>query len=547
MLARTVAWDATPIGPPAAWPPALRSAVEMCLSTRFPVVVTWGPALTMIYNDGYREMLGADLHPGALGASFPQVWAGVWDDIGPLIDHALVDGEPTWVENQRLTITRNGFAEETFFTYSFSPLRDASETICGVLDIATETTGLVVERRRTELLGRLTSRLAETRGGLSCMANATVEVLRGAPDVALAEIHGWNDDGVLLPLASTGADGGRERDPAVTDVIVYAVAKGNTVWEGERTVVMPLWSHPDSASAGALVLQLGDERPWDAGARSFLTLVGTVVTTAMNATRRHRIEVDSLREISDVLQTAILPAGADQPGVSARYLPATGGLAVGGDWYDIIALGDHHYGIVVGDCVGHGLDAAARMGQLRSAGRALLLEGAGPAAALDGLDRFAATLPGAEFATVVCAVVDEAAMTLTYAAAGHLPPVLVGAGGDTRWLDGGRSPSLVLGSPPRTESVTTVQNGDMVVLYTDGLVERRDEALPVGLERLRELVGVDAGAVTPDGLADALLTALVPRGGADDVAVVVYQVGARGPKVSAQRPATAGSAPWSSP
>jgi len=113
---------------------------------------------------------------------------------------------------------------------------------------------------------------------------------------------------------------------------------------------------------------------------------------------------------------------SDLPTVAARYLPAVGRLAVGGDWYDVISIGNRQRGLIVGDCVGHGLEAATVMAQLRSAARAMILEGRDPAAVLEGLDTFASSIEGAACATVVCAVFDRNKRTLTYARAGHPPP-----------------------------------------------------------------------------------------------------------------------------
>jgi serine phosphatase RsbU (regulator of sigma subunit) len=249
------------------------------------------------------------------------------------------------------------------------------------------------------------------------------------------------------------------------------------------------------------------------------------VGAAVSGTVRHTQEVDHLREVSDTLQAAIVPEGSTLPGVVARYRPASGDLAVGGDWYDVVELGPGRRALVVGDCVGHGLDAAARMGQLRAATRALLLQDRSPAEVLDGLDAFARTLPGAECTTVFCGVVDEVEHSVTYAVAGHLPPVLSRAAGTTELLTGGRSAALALSTAPRAEAVERLVDGDLLVLYTDGLVERRGESLRVGLDRLTDAVRDQVHDAGPTAVADGLLRAFVPDGAADDVALVVYRVG----------------------
>lgn len=522
LLAREVDWESTPIGPPRTWPSSLRALVEMCFSTRFPVLVTWGPDLTMIYNDGYRDMLGSQKHPAAMGSALSVVWKEIWDEIGPMVDRVLTNGSPTWVEDQQLIMDRSGYPEETYFTFSYSPLRDSTDVVRGLLDIAWETTEEVVERRRMRLLGDLSSHLSAVHGDVEAIATQTAALLAASPDVLAAQLHLRDEDGGLVRLV--GSDG--SRGGAVSSETIARVARTRVAEESGRTVIAPLVAAGDAESAGAIVLTAAEQRPWDERYRSFLRLVAAAVASAVSGTLRHLREVHQLREVSDVLQAAILPGGSALPGVVARYLPAVGDLAVGGDWYDVVELAPHRRAVVVGDCVGHGLDPAARMGQLRSATRALLLENPSPVAALDGLDRFAATLPGAECTTMFCGVVDEAARTLTYAVAGHLPPVLLSADGSVRWLDDGRGASLAMSRRPREEVTTALDEGDVVVLYTDGLIERRGESLREGLARLSALVAAQDLRAPEGRIADVLLHELVPQGSDDDVALVVYRVGA---------------------
>lgn len=129
-------WDQTPLRDPASWPMKLRSLVQLCVTTRFPMLVMWGPELLMIYNDGYRGMIG-DKHPGALGAQLAEVWSEVREVIGPIVDKVMATGEPTWSELERLLIDRHGFEEETFFTFSYSAALDGDGHAHGVVDVAT--------------------------------------------------------------------------------------------------------------------------------------------------------------------------------------------------------------------------------------------------------------------------------------------------------------------------------------------------------------------------------------------------------------------------
>ena len=218
----------------------------------------------------------------------------------------------------------------------------------------------------------------------------------------------------------------------------------------------------------------------------------------------------------------MLPPDPGSPTWHTRYRPADHRLAVGGDWYDVVALPESRFGLVVGDCVGHGLEAAAVMGQQRSAARTLLLQNLGPAATLDGLDRFAKTLPGAECASVVCAIVDDASGQITYSVAGHPPPLIVSAGSQ-RWLDEGHGTLLGLDDGPRPEASARFDVGETLVLYTDGLVERRDESLSVGLARLARAAREAARAAAKPDVGDDLITTLLDEGARDDVALIVYR------------------------
>lgn len=533
-VARAVDWSATPLGPPSTWPTSLRVTAEMCFTTRFPVLVTWGPDLTMIYNDGYREMLGSDKHPGAMGRPLAEVWDEIWPDLRPSVEAVMLRGERTWSVDQLLLMERSGYQEETYFTYSYSPLRDSDDQVRGLLDIATETTEAVVERRRRALLAELGVRLAAAHGDIPGMAALTRELLAASPDVLGAQLHLRDRSDDLVVVEQTG-----RTDPEVPADAAERVARTRVAEEHSRTLVLPLHASGDPGACGTILLTGGSRRPWDESYRQLFRLVATALGEAVSGTVRHLREVDHLRHVSDTLQAAIVPGGSTLPGVEARYLPATGDLAVGGDWYDVLELGPGRRAVVVGDCVGHGLDAAARMGQLRAATRVLLLEDHPPARVLDGLDAFARTLPGAECTTVFCAVLDEVEHTMTYAAAGHLPPVLARATGGAALLEGGRSAALTLSADPRGEAVERLHDGDVLVVYTDGLVERRRESLRVGLDRLVTAVDALPAGTRAAGVADALLGSFVPDGAADDVALVVYRAGGVGDPATTTRPAAA--------
>ncbi|MDG4664546.1 SpoIIE family protein phosphatase [Mycobacterium sp. 236(2023)] len=234
-------------------------------------------------------------------------------------------------------------------------------------------------------------------------------------------------------------------------------------------------------------------------------------------------QIDQQRETALALQHAIL-GPALSGGFAVRYQPATRPLQVGGDWYDVVDLDDGRIGLIVGDCVGHGLAAATVMGQLRSACRALLLENPSPAATLSALDRFAARLPGARCTTALCAVLNPETGEMVYSCAGHPPPILVFADRSTRLLEGARATPLGLKDPPhRIEAREMIPPRATLLLYTDGLVERRRESIDDGIARATDVVQ-DNRATDLDELANVIMSRLAPADGYhDDVALLLYR------------------------
>lgn len=145
-LLNSDAWASSSIGEPATWPQSLQSVVGLMLSSKFPMFVAWGENLTFLYNDAYAPILGTK-HPSAFGRPFEAVWSEIWEDLRPLVDRAL-GGEATFLEDLPLTMNRKGFDEQTWFTFSYSPLRDESGAVAGMFCACTETTEKVLALRR---------------------------------------------------------------------------------------------------------------------------------------------------------------------------------------------------------------------------------------------------------------------------------------------------------------------------------------------------------------------------------------------------------------
>ncbi|ANS62661.1 hypothetical protein SLINC_0437 [Streptomyces lincolnensis] len=245
-------------------------------------------------------------------------------------------------------------------------------------------------------------------------------------------------------------------------------------------------------------------------------------------TRRASIAIDNARrfehnrDIAETLQRALLTDLPTTPGLSlaARYLPATHGLNIGGDWYDAFRQPDGSLITVIGDVTGHGLHAAVMMSQLRTALRAYAVDGGSPGQLLTRLHTFLHHLQPDLYATAVIARFRPGDPTLTWAAAGHPPPVLRTPDGRVRTLDA--KPGAMLGIPLRQEiadHTAPLAPGSTLALYTDGLVERRAQGIDPGIERLSDALGAFGPAELEsdlEGSADRILTPLLSDSERDD-------------------------------
>jgi PAS domain S-box-containing protein len=307
------------------------------------------------------------------------------------------------------------------------------------------------------------------------------------------------------PVILDGLRGGAGLDPMLTAAAPRALMASPLTVKGRM--------------AGVVEIATRKERRFTPEEESLLVLMADRAGLAIEHARAYEREVGTV----EMLQRSLLPDQLPKlPGVriAARYLP--GGADVGGDWYDAIPLEDGRVGLAMGDVVGHGLGAAALMGQLRYAARAYALEGHSPPAVLDRLDRLVRSLPGAQMATLLYLVVDSDLETVRFASAGHVPPLVVGPDAEARFLEGAPNPPLgVFDSTGHEELTVKLEPGSTIVLYTDGLVEERGVSIDTGLEALRQAARHPADPVELcDHLVDSML-AIHPAH--DDIAVLALQ------------------------
>jgi PAS domain S-box-containing protein len=370
----------------------------------------------------------------------------------------------------------------------------------------------------------------------SALAAVSLRLSRAAslPDAlagALEELQRlWRARSVLAAVFDRD-----EGEPALTGT--EPALAWNTLTDRQRAALTGLRGGPTLAPAAdpavgagialehprgllALWLDLGHRRPFTDQDRLLLSLLAGHL--AQGLARAH--QADQHRETALALQRAILGPSRLPEGFAVRYEPAARPLEVGGDWYDIVALPDGRIGIVVGDCVGRGLQAAVVMGQLRSACRALLLQDARPAHTLMALDHFAASVPDAMCTTVFCGVLNPETGQLIYTSAGHPPGILTRPDGTTVLLEGARSlPLAVKEGVERPQTEITVPARATLLLYTDGLVERRRRPLNIGIDLAAAAVQ-DGRNIPVEDLATRVMTRLAPPGGYDDdVALLLYR------------------------
>ena len=229
-LMRAHDWMQSPLGPPAQWPDALKMAVSICLNSRFPMVLWWGREFVMIYNDAWRPILGAK-HPKGLGRPGIETWPEIWDIIGEQLGSVLKRGEATWSEDLLLAVARYGYVEEAYFTYSYSPIKDADGRVRGVFTAVNETTERVLSERRMRILRELAARTAESKSVKEACRTFAEVLGDNNPDIPFALLYLVDDD---APGVSLAASAGLQR--ASYHPAAHITLDGNDEWSIARAV-----------------------------------------------------------------------------------------------------------------------------------------------------------------------------------------------------------------------------------------------------------------------------------------------------------------------
>ncbi|MFC0031487.1 SpoIIE family protein phosphatase [Micromonospora chaiyaphumensis] len=543
-------WADTPLGPPDSWDPAVRAVVDLVLASPVPMALLYGEDLVLLYNDGYAELIG-ERHPAALGRPAAEVFADLWHDpdVGEVVTRVYQRGEPYLAREAVLPVDRQqgGPAEPAVFTRGYSPIRDSTGQIIGVLTVAAQTTQV------TQQLQSLSDFAAALSGTLTLddVARVTLRYCLHSFDAdrvsfVVDEGAAWRMvrrvRGELLDEADERLPPLWRRPPAEGLPIVVTARSGvsSFITDGQPLRDAAADRHDQKIRAlaslplrstvvrGALTVGYQTAHPWSPAERALLAASAELVGQAAERARRFETQHGT----AQLLQRSMLPEQLpDLPRlrIAARYDPGVDGNAAGGDFYDAFVLPTGALGVVLGDVAGHDVQAAARMGQVRAALRALALSDPRPDAVLGGLDRLVASL-GTEggtqelFVTVVFGVIEADRERIVLASAGHPAPLIrrCPAEGEpaAEYVEVPPAPPLGLGGHPRTVTVP-FRPGDTLLLFSDGVVERRWQDLTAGLTGLGAAVTA-ASSGDPRALC-AVATAAVPGATEDDVAVLAVE------------------------
>ena len=319
-LMRSIDWARTAVGPVEKWPQSLRTALSILLETGFPMYIAWGPDFTQFYNDGYRPILGSTKHPAAMGASTRETFAEIWPIIGPMFNGVMA-GEPTTVVDFLLPLDRHGFAEECYFIFSYSPIRQEDGSVGGVLVTVTETTARVLGERRLKTTQALAARTRQARTVAESCA-IVGEVLRenrfdlphtllylAAPngtDMVLEQTCSFPDkhslavprltvsDNQPWPIAQTLATG----TPTAVDVSGHGLTVDDL--SISKAVVLPIARHGEGVPAGVLIATTSPRLMLDDAYRDFLAMVASQIGTAIASARaleEAQARADALTEL----------------------------------------------------------------------------------------------------------------------------------------------------------------------------------------------------------------------------------------------------------
>jgi PAS domain S-box-containing protein len=304
-LIRNYDWSATALGPPSAWPQSLGIAIRIMLTSRQPIWIGWGEDLTYFYNDPYKSIIGGK-HPWALGRPAREVWREIWGDIGPMLAIATAGDQGTYVESQLLIMERHGYPEETYYTFSYSPIPNGNVGVGGIICANSDDTQRVIGERQLALLRELAADAGTARTWREACERSAQALSTNPRDLPFAMIYIAEPDSNALALVGTsGIEPGHPAAPhaipangssawpfaevlrthdlrLVSDLAIFGdLPKGAWHLQPTQAAVIPIQSAGETGRAGVLVLGLNPFRLYDEDYRSFLTLAAGQIAVAI--------------------------------------------------------------------------------------------------------------------------------------------------------------------------------------------------------------------------------------------------------------------------
>ena len=554
-LAAHLDWSGTPIGAPDQWPTALQVVWDLALACPLPMALFVGDDHVLLYNDAFAAQLG-DRHPEAFGRRATEVVPEIWDQspIGGLFDATMAYGEPFLDEGTEVRASGDPAGHAPIlghFLRTGSPVHDEDGRVIALLHIAVEMSSTLDRARAvTDLATALAVAVTVDdvckvvlRESVSAFGALSAGICLPSPGPGgwrMARRHRIEDlspDEERLPLIWS------EVTEDLAEVVSGCLGRGEPyVSDHAELVAIPLRAR--SASAAVLVFRESTPLPRDVVTvlSAFTDLIGEALGRA--------VVYDAERSTAELLQRTLLPPSlpqSDEISIAARYEPVSEGTVAGGDFYDSFFLPDGRLALVIGDVVGRGVMAATVMGQVRAAVRGAALTDPRPDAVMASLDRvvwdldalWPASMPlgstrarpgmafgGELFVTMLYGTVSPDTGVVEIASAGHpVPALLSGRASRDEGRPRGRLLEMTVGPPlglsghrPAHEVLLDV--GDMLVIYTDGLIERRGEDLDDGEARLLDVLA-DVPPSSPRSVAQLVMEAMVPATGQEDDCAVL--------------------------
>ena len=319
-------WAATPLGHVAVWPDSLKAAVRILVTSRFPMWMAWGPELTMLYNDAYARITLGEKHPWALGKPAPEVWHEIWPQVGPRIERVMTTAEASWDETLGLFLERSGYSEETFHTFSYSPLAGPNDKIDGMLCVVMEDTQRVRSERQLASLTTLAGALVNANTKKDVF-DAIERGLAGQKDIPFALVYTFESSGPTLCLvAQVGIDSGHPAAPREIDAesfggawpvdILFSANRPMTidrlgdlfpdlptgVWNKppDQARLVPMFRRGQEKPAGVFIAALNPYRRFDASYEGFLDLAAGQIAASITNAEAYESERKRAEELTDL-------------------------------------------------------------------------------------------------------------------------------------------------------------------------------------------------------------------------------------------------------